>query len=288
MTERRPPSGLHYLAIAVVLFGGVWPITKDALQAGAAPLWFAASRAGFATITSALVMAALGRLRPPLRGDLPAVLAIGLLQLGGFFALTHLALAWVPAGRTAILGNVTIVWLVPLSVWLLRENVSRRQWGAVALGGAGVVLLMAPWSLGEGRLAGYALLLAASLLWSIAILIIRVRPPRRPIVDLLPWSFALGSAVLLPLAWWQAPGQGLGGGVWHAVFVGAIAAPIGTWAVTEAGRRLSGPAASVGFLLIPTFGVALATVWLGEALGWELLVGGALILGGMLLAASRS
>jgi len=288
VTGRTLPPGLKYLGTAVLLFGGVWPITKDALDAGAAPLWFATARAGFATVTSALLLAALGRLRPPLRSDLPAVLAIGLLQLGGFFALTHLALALVPAGRTAILGNVTIVWLVPLSVWLLRENVSGRQWAAMALGCAGIVLLMAPWSLGQGSLAGYALLLGASLLWSIAILVIRVRPPRRPIVDLLPWSFALGTLVLLPLAWAQAPGQGLGEGVWHAAFVGAVAAPIGTWAVTEAGRRLSGPAASVGFMLIPTFGVALATVWLGEALGWELVAGGALILSGVLLTAKRT
>jgi len=285
VTERTLPPGLKYLGTAVLLFGGVWPITKDALEAGAAPLWFATARAGFATITSALLLAALGRLRRPLRSDLPAVLVIGLLQLGGFFALTHLALALVPAGRTAILGNVTIVWLVPLSVWLLREKVSGRQWAAMALGCAGIVLLMAPWSLGQGRLAGYAMLLGASLLWSIAILVVRVWPPRRPIVDLLPWSFALGTLVLLPLAWALAPGQGLGDGVWHAVFVGAIAAPIGTWAVTEAGRRLSGPAASVGFMLIPTFGVALATVWLGEPLGWELVAGGALILGGVLLTA---
>ena len=35
----------------------------------------------------------------PGRRDMPALLAIGLLQLAGFFAFAHAAVAWVPAGR---------------------------------------------------------------------------------------------------------------------------------------------------------------------------------------------
>ena len=67
--------------------------------------------------------------------------------------------------------------------------------------------------------------------------------------------------------------------------IGAVAAPIGTWATIEAGRRLSGVLASLGFLAIPAFGVALSNLWLGEALGWEVLLGGALILGSVAIAA---
>jgi drug/metabolite transporter (DMT)-like permease len=161
-----PLAGLRYLAVSVTLFGGIWPITKHALEHGASPLWFALNRAGLATLTSALLLLALRRFRVPARSDLPAVVAIGLLQLGGFFALTHLALDYVPAGRTAILCNVTVFWLIPLSVWVLGDRVSPRQWWAAAVGLAGVLALMAPWSLLAGgaslaMLPGYALLLAA-------------------------------------------------------------------------------------------------------------------------------
>ena len=71
------------------------------------------------------------------------------------------------------------------------------------------------------------------------------------------------------------------------MFVALIAAPIGTWSVVESGRRLPGAVASAGFLLVPVIGVTVATTWLGEALTWDLLVGGALIGLGMWLAAKR-
>ncbi len=287
-----PPAlaGLRYLAVSVVLFGGIWPVTKHAF-AHATPLWFALNRAGLAALASALLLAALGRLRLPGRADLPAVVAIGLLQLGGFFALTHLALDLVPAGRTAILSNVTVFWLVPLSVLVLGERVSPRQWAAAAVGLLGVLALMAPGAAAggggpAGAPAGYALLLGASLAWSLAILVTRRVPPQRPVLELLPWCFGLGALLLLPLALLREPAGGIGRGAWpHAAFVGAVAAPVGTWATIEAGRRLSGMLASLGFLAIPAFGLALSNLWLGEALGWDVLLGGALILGSVAIAA---
>ena len=283
------PAGLRYLAVSVLLFGGIWPVTKHAF-AHATPLWFALNRAGLAALVSATLLAALGRLRAPRRADLPAVVAIGLLQLGGFFALTHLALGFVPAGRTAILSNVTVFWLVPLSVLALGERVSPRQWAAAALGLCGVVALTAPWAApaagSASPLPGYALLLGASLAWSVSILVTRRFPPRRPVLELLPWCFGLGALLILPLALLREPAGGIGREAWpHAAFVGAVAAPVGTWATIEAGRRLSGVVASLGFLAIPAFGVALSNLWLGEPLGWDVLLGGALILGSVAVAA---
>ena len=84
----------------------------------------------------------------------------------------------------------------------------------------------------------------------------------------------------------REPGGGIGWDAWpHAAFVGAVAAPVGTWATIEAGRRLSGMLASLGFLAIPAFGLALSKLWLGEPLGWDVLLGCALILGSVAIAA---
>jgi drug/metabolite transporter (DMT)-like permease len=55
--------------------------------------------------------------------------------------------------------------------------------------------------------------------------------------------------------------------------------------VIEAGRRLPGAVASVGFLLVPAFGVTLGAVWLGEPVGWDVIAGGALIVASVVLAA---
>ncbi|MCX8133046.1 MAG: DMT family transporter [Roseococcus sp.] len=287
MTQGR---ALRLLMVAVVLFGGVWPLTKHALADGTA-MWFGFWRAGLAAVSAALVLALLGRLHLPARRDWPAVLALGLLQIGAFFAFTHAAIALVPAGRTAILGNVTIFWLVPLSVWLLAERVSPTRWLAAAIGLAGVAVMMGPWAIdwaAPGVLRGHLWLLCASLGWSLAIIVLRKRPPGAPLVELLPVAFALGAGLLALVAWIAEPAGGLGRGAWPiALFIGLVAAPIGTWAISEGTRHLNAVVASLGVLLVPVFGVALATLWLGEPLGWDILAGGALIVLSVLLATWR-
>lgn len=278
------------LLLAAVLFGVTWPISKDAL-ADATPLWFACVRALGGAVTTALLALHRGRLALPRGADLPTVLALAVFQLGGFFALTHLALALVPAGRTAVLSNVTSIWLLPLSVWLFGERLSAWRLASVVAGLAGVVLLLGPWAVAwedPAVLLGHALLLLAGLSWSIAIVILRRFPPRRPVVDLLPFAFGLGAALLCLLALRQEPAGGIGwGAAWQAAFVALIAAPIGTWAIVEAGRRLPAAVASAGFLLVPAIGVTLAAVWLGEAITWDLVAGGILVLLGMWWATKR-
>src|SRR5512147_2061859 len=138
-------SALKLLLVAIFLFGGAWPITKAAL-ADATPLWFGTSRAGFAAISAAVLLAGLGPLRLPRRGDWRTVIFLGLFQLGGFFVLTHLAVALVPAGRTAVLSNVVAYWLIPLSVLILGERVSAMRWFAAALSLVGSFVLIGPWA----------------------------------------------------------------------------------------------------------------------------------------------
>ncbi|WP_376092077.1 DMT family transporter [Roseomonas sp. CCTCC AB2023176] len=279
---------LRLLAIAVVLFGGAWPITKDALR-DATPLWFASARAGFAALALAFVMALARRLAMPGRADWPAIVALATLQLGGFFALSHLGIALLPAGRTAILSNVTIPFLVPLSVAFLGERVSAMRWLSAAFGMAGALVLVGPWSVDWSRgevVLAHLYLLAAALAWSVAIVVVRRFPPGKPMVELLPFSFGLGALlILIPLAMVREPAGGIGwSSMPHALFIGLIAAPLGTWSVIEAGRRLPSTVASVGFLFVPILGVALGTLWLAEPLGWDLWLGGALIAASMVAA----
>lgn len=282
-------ADLRLLLIAVTLFGGAWPVTKAAL-ADATPLWFAVSRTVLGTLVAGLVLAGLGKLSWPSRRDWPAMLAVGFLQLGCFFALTHLAVALVPAGRTAVMANVTIYWLVPLSVLVLHEKVSATRWLAAGLGLAGVAVLAGPWAVDWGQpgiLLGHMMLLLAALLWSCTIIITRLFPPRHTMLETLPWCFLLSTLVLVPLAMVMEPHGGIGPDAYlHAALIGCIVAPLGTYAVIEAGRRLPGAVSSVGFLLAPAIGVTVSTLWLGEPLGWDVIIGGTLI-GASVVVATR-
>ena len=274
----------------MVLFGAAWPVTRLAFLHGANPAWFGAGRAALSAASAMALLAVMRRLRLPRRGDLPALLAVGLLQIAGFFALAHEGAARVPAGRTAVLANATTIWMPLVSLLILRESIPRRHWLAAAIGLAGVFVLAAP-SLRDAAnapaLLGDLFLLAAALSFTLAIALVRRFPPRSTMIELLPWCFSLGSALLLPYALLRAPSGGIAGDrtAWAALLaIGGVAGPLGTWCVMRASALLPPMVASVGFLGAPAVGLLLATVWLGETLTPSLLCGFLLILGGILVA----
>ena len=288
-------SGAQYLvptpvvlAAAVGLFGSSWPIVRSVVAGGlASPLWLAASRSVLAAVGAVVLLAALGRLRPPRRQDFPVILAVGLLQLTGFFALSHVALGFVGAGRTALLSNATVVWVAPLSFLLLGERVSPIRWLSVLAGLAGVAVLVLPSALSSRQdLIGYLLLLGAAFGWALAILAARRWPPVSTTLDLLPFAFAVSTPALVGLAVLLEPEGWISAGAWPAAFWnGLVVAPMGTWTLVEISRRLPAIRASVAMLAIPVAGIALSSVWLDEPLGFNLLAGCALIATAVILAA---
>jgi O-acetylserine/cysteine efflux transporter len=210
-------------------------------------------------------------LRLPGRADAAALVAIGALQLAGYFAFAHVAVAWVPAGRTAILANTTTIWIVPLSLVFLHERIPPRRWarGRYRTGRGGG----ADESLGDrldlaAVLIGHGFLLMASLCWSVAIIVTRVARPSLSMFELLPWCFGLASLLLLPLVLLGAPHGTLGTqpACWLALaYIGLVAGPLGTWCVVEATAKLPTMVSSVGFLTTPAVSLLLANLLLGEA-----------------------
>ncbi|MGH7155593.1 MAG: DMT family transporter [Acetobacteraceae bacterium] len=286
-----PVNGLVVLLASVLFLSSGWPLTKLAIDLGATPLWFAQGRAVLSGLVAAGVLAARGRFRLPVRADLPAVFAIGLLQLGAFFAFAHLAVAWVPAGRTAVLANTTTIFVVPLSLLVLHERITARRWLATLLGVGGIVVLMGPWAFdwsSRQALIGNLFLLGAASSWAVALITVRRAPPRSTMFELLPWCFLVGSVVLAPLVAWEAPHGGFGShpGAWAALaYIGLIAGPFGTWGVIEATVLLPAVVSSVGFLATPAAGVLLSAWILGEPITPPLIGGTALILCGVGMAA---
>lgn len=285
------PLGLVQLFASVVLLASAWPLTKTAIAAGATPLWFAEGRAVLSGIIASIMLIAFGGFRLPTRPDMPAILAIGGLQLGVYFALAHEAALWVQAGRIAILANTTTIWVVPLSLIFLREAMPVRRWIAAAIGVAGVIVLIDPLDVDYANintLIGQLLLLGAALAWSVAIIVTRATRPKQSMFALLPWCFLIASVMLAPLLVWHAPNGTLGHQpiCWIALgYIGLIAGPLGTWCVMEATAKLPVLVSSLGFLTTPAVSLLIATVFLHEPLTPDLLAGSALIMGGVGVAA---
>ncbi len=285
--NRIPASALVQLLGAVLLLGSSWPITRYALLQGAAPFWFALGRASLSAMAATLALGLFGRLRMPARRDMPALLALGLLQLAGFFALVHSAVAWVPAGRTAILSNATLIWTVPLSLLVLNEAISVRRWFAAGLGLIGVVVLSGPWAIdwsAPNLLLGHLFLLAAAGCWATTMAVVRRWPPRHSMLELLPWAFCLASLALLPFAVSHAQGVWTSPAITALLGIGLVAAPVGTWCTMQAVMELPLVVASIGFLAAPAIGVVLSAMWLHEPLSMDVIAGSMLILGGAAVA----
>ncbi len=294
MSEVAPAisvSGLFQLLASIVLLSSAWPLTKIALAAGSTPLWFAEGRAVLSGLVAGLLLLVMGRFRLPARADLPVVFAIGGLQLALYLALAHEAVAWVPAGRTAILANTTTIWVVPLSLIFLREHIPAQRWAAAALGLAGVAVLINPLAIdwrADGVLVGHVFLLAAGLSWSVAIIVTRAVRPRSTMFVLLPWCFLVGAVLLAPLVWWHTPHGTLGASPvswWALAYIGLVAGPLGTWCIMEATAKLPTLVSSVGFLTTPAISLILANIVLHEPFTADLLAGSALIMAGVACAA---
>lgn len=281
-----PRTAWLQLGLAVVLFGLTWPVMKIGLEAGS-PVWLAAGRATLSATTSFLMLALLGRLRWPPRGEWPVILSVGMLQLTAFFALANLGVQSVPAGRSGVLAYTTMLWMVPLSL-LVGEKVRPRALAGVALGVAGVVVLADPirfdWH-DRGIVLGHAWLLLAGLSWALAMLHTRRHKWHTSPLDVLPWQMSVATVLLWTLSMVAEPHGHLDPGKWQLwaalLYIGAFAGPIGTWAAVSVTRALPPITASLGMLGVPLVGIVSAVLLLGEPITLPLLLGTALVLAGI-------
>ena len=274
------------LAAAVLLFGLAFPVLKIGLTAST-PVWLAAARASLSALTAFVLLAALGRLKWPQRADWPIVLSVGAFQLTGYFTLANMGLQHVPAGRSGVLSYTAMLWLVPLSL-LVGERVGWRALAGVALGTAGIVVLIDPtrfdWS-NRAVIQGHAWLLLAGFSWAIAILHARRHRWRMTPLDVLPWQMAVASVLLWSLAFLLEPKGYLdlgNGNLWIALlYIGTFAGPAGTWAAVSVARALPPVTGSLGMLGTPLVGIAASAVLIGEPITLPLLLGTALIIAGI-------
>lgn len=276
------------LGLVVVLWGINWPIMKVGLHY-MPPLWFALARVTLGALTLVLLLVARGDLRLPSRGDLPILLSVGVVQVGAFLALTHVALLYVDSGRSAILAYTTPLWVAPLSAFFLGERLAGLRLLAVGAGLAGVAVLFNPLAVNyrdHDVMLGNGLLMAAAFLWALTIVHVRGHRWQATALQLMPWQLMLGAVVLLPLALLIEPNPKVVWG-WPLTAVLAYNGPVASAfcysAFVAVNRVFSPTTTAVGSLGVPVVGVLAAAVALGEPLTVTKLAGLALIATGVVL-----
>jgi len=253
------------------------------------PLTFLAWRyAGVVLLMGALALAA--RAAWPSRRDLlhlaVAGIAIQAVYLGGVWVAIRQGL---PAGTAALIVNLQPVLVAALAP-LVGERVAPRQWAGVALGLAGVLLVI--WhKLNLG--GGYGVPLALCLLALLAITGGTLYQQRFvPHFDLRTGQvvqFAAALAVTLPLAWALEPMRV----VWNTQVLAAMAWSIGV--LTAGGislmfymlRHGRVTAVSSTMYLVPSVTSVMAWLLFGETLGAQAIAGMGVTLLGVYLVVAR-
>lgn len=288
----RDARALGLLAMTVVLFGASWPVMKVGL-ASATPLWFAVGRTVLISATVFAVLFVRREARIPPRQDWPLIVSVGTAQMAAFFACSHFGLMHMPAGRGVVIAYSTPLWVLPLAWIFLREPLGAR--GAIGsllgLAGLGALLLPELPQLGHpGVLIGELWLLGAALGWAIAIIHSRYQRWTSSALQLLPWQMGLAACWLLVAAVTLEPEGSIAptrDSLTALLFLALFVGPLGAWAASDVARTLPANVSSIGFLGAPLVGVIVSTLWLDEKLGWDIILGGGLMLAGLLVAARR-
>ena len=283
MSARQHGLALAVLAAISLVWGFNWVVLKVGVR-HADPFEFLAWR--FALAAGCLFGAAVVLRRPIRLTHAPQVLVIGLLQTTATFALATWALKSGAVGKTAVL-NYTMPFWVTLFAWpLLGERPSAGQGLALAIGLAGLLLLIGP-----GAAPGLPdlLALASGVVWGLGVIATKHLQTRARVdtLSLIAWQVLFGGGTLAALAL-VVPGEPAH---WNAALVfaivynGVLVSALGWFLWFWALQRLDAGTASFGILAVPVLGALFSAALLGErpsALDWA---GMALIVAALALAA---
>lgn len=207
----------------------------------------------------------------PLRW-IPVLIPIALLNIFAFNILTAHAQLVMDASRAAIVAFTMPVWASLLAAFLLGERLSGRRILALALGMAGLAVLIGPEIAALGRAPlGAVLVLLAALAWaSGTVLMKRARFPLHVLV-LAGWQVTISAvpAVIGALVLEGPPALTALSAPVAGVLLFHILGPMVFCHFAWFGMvsRLPAGVAAIGSLLVPVVGVLGSAVILGEAVG---------------------
>ena len=287
-----PLGSLVLLVFLWFVWGTTWPAMRTVFLE--LPVW------QFRAVTCAVAGAVLlglgiledrSRWKAP-RRIWPRLVVAALLNMTCWHIFTGLALQIVGAGHGAIVCYTLPVWTALLAGLFLGERIAARLVVAIALGIAGVgVLLSAGLAEGGGWLAGerplgFAFVLLASIAWAGGTLVVKHYEWGVSMNALAGWQLLIGlvpifliAALSEPFVLHRASMEAALSGL-YVLFVGMV---MGYALWFRVVRAMPATVASIGTMMIPAIGVASGAILLGEPFGWRELLALALVLSAIAL-----
>jgi len=301
-SDQRTGLGYAMVAIAATLFAVNGSVSKVVLSSGLSSLELTQIRNTCAALLffSFLVLFARQRLRVG-RRELAFLVAFGLIGVALVQWLYFVALEHLPVGVALLIEFTAPLFVAVFARFAYREHIRRRIWVAVALVLTGLGLVVEIWSGVAFDTVGVTAAFGGALALSAYLLMAERERRHRDAASLSFYGFLFATllwAVVQPL--WEFPWSTLDdrvslqgnlseytAPVWALVaFIVLIGTMVTFTLLTGALRHISATKASIVASLEPVVATVIAWAWLGETLGTTQLIGGAIVIGGILLAQS--
>lgn len=228
--------------------------------------------------------AAMGQKVSLTRGQWVSVAVFGISQNALYLGLNFVAMQWIEAGFASIIAS-TMPLIVAFLGWaVFRDKLTPLALGGLALGFAGVGLIMGTRISGGVDLTGLALCLLGAFALAVATLSVRNATGGGNLLMVVGLQMLVGAAAIAPfglafedhsVTWsWQL--------IAAFVYTTLIPGLAATWVWFALVGRIGPIRASTFHFLNPFFGVSIAAILLGEQLGLLDLVGVVIITLGIL------
>jgi drug/metabolite transporter (DMT)-like permease len=285
--ERLDGRALTYIGIALLTWSSAYAAIAYAL-ASFTPGEVALARLAIGSLCCAALLL-VKKVPMPAKRDWPQLALLGVIGLTVYHLCLNTAETRVASGTAAILISLVPAATAALSAIWLRERLSPRTLVGLGVALVGVVMVV----LASGKDVKFepmAALVLVSVLAS-AIFFVGQKPlfARNSMLGVTGFTFFAGMLGTLPfgLGLPHALAAAPASHIWALVWLGIAPTFIGYIAWNAALHRASASQVSSFIYFSPPIAVLIGWVWLGERPGWLTLIGGAVTVGGVVLANAR-
>ena len=268
-TPDHLPARLWWLLGALTLAWGFnWTAMKLAL-AEVPPWTFRSLCLGLGSGVLFLALRLGGQKIPWPRGQWGRLCLLALLNMTGWNILVAYGLTMIPSGRASILAYTMPVLAIPLSVWLLGERPTMPKMFGLALGLAGLALLIreAYAAIGSAPL-GTLIVLGAAASWALGTVLQKKYPVAMAPGPYTAWIMLLGGMpIYLGAALFESQRvlADVGARGWFGTAYNVLVAfAFAQWAWIKLATSVSVTVFSLSMLVIPAVAVVGGIVFLGE------------------------
>jgi len=216
----------------------------------------------------------------------------GLLALAGFFFAVdlvswHWSIKYTTVANATLLANFAPLWVTLWAGRLFDEKITSLFFVALGLAFVGAAVLMgASFQIDSGRLFGDILSLLTAISYGSYMLTVKKLRETCPPQEIMAWSglFAVPLMLAVALASGETMATSQLNGWLVLLSLALVSHVAGQGLIAYAFGHLPASLTALNLLLQPVFAAALGWVLLGQALGGQQLLGGAIVLGALFFA----